>query len=452
MSIPAKTSMSKLVFPALVLCGFLGAQRFAITPADSFVCLIPLFFFVVHAVGGDHKNALISLTLALILSIDNGGGIYAETNGIIRYSIYIIAIFQLCRLSRMELHARAIIPAITLFLLLLISSVNALYGYDLVNAAIMQRDLLVLVLLSAFLFKKRAVDLDLSALYAVTLGYVAGELFNVVLFYRDLANYLNYNSVKVFVLFPLIYTIRKQKPVLTQIGVATCCSIVVFSYGSRMIVLSFIVLLLVYAAIKLIRLRSGMSLIWGGLICLVVLEAAASILFQDGGLARLKALSFLGRLSEITSISNALDILAILDPVRFAEHQLFFDRSTTQVLFGSGLGSGIFDAHGLLGFMSTGQALSAFTSEEVGSSIYYNFHDSWLEFSIRFGVLPVLFIFYRLILLPMWRGEFAKGGFFGLLLVNTTFSTAGIILTALMVRFWPILRDGTSPRGADIRS
>ena len=85
----------KLLSLVLFTCGFLAVQRFTLSPINAALCVLPLFLFVVQMLRGHHQTALTCLVLALFLSIDNGGGAYAETITPLRYVIYLSAIIML---------------------------------------------------------------------------------------------------------------------------------------------------------------------------------------------------------------------------------------------------------------------------------------------------------------------------------------------------------------------
>jgi hypothetical protein len=106
------------------------------------------------------------------------------------------------------------------------------------------------------------------------------------------------------------------------------------------------------------------------------------------------------------------------------------------LLFGSGLGSGLVDSLGVLSYVPI-DAQYAFTAEEIAAGVFFNLHDFWIDFGLRFGLVSVGAIFYLVVLRQMRSGRFAVGVWFGLLLLNTTFATSGLLLMAVMYRFWP---------------
>ena len=90
--------------------------------------------------------------------------------------------------------------------------------------------------------------------------------------------------------------------------------------------------------------------------------------------------------SEFYNPENAsiYEIFKVLDPVRYAEHQIFFSRNLIEILFGNGLGAGIADIEGYLGFVNYYQ--SAFSQEEINTNIYFNLHDFWIDYGSKVWV------------------------------------------------------------------
>ena len=258
---------------------------------------------------------------------------------------------------------------------------------------------------------------------------------NAFFFYRDFSDYLSYDSLKAFVVFPLIYTLLTRRNVVIQVVLAITTLYIIFLYGTRMITLSFFALITVALVITLIRNGRGKSLL-GLLIALIVLTNINHIeSLADTDFMQFKSLAFLVQIQQNFEASDISRMLALLDPVRFAEHQLFFERPILQVIFGSGIGSGIYDANGTLGFVTFDQ--TAFSEQEINSSTFYNLHDFWIDFGLRFGLLPLAYLTYQIVLREMQNSRPWHGVLFGMLLLNTTFATSGLLLTALLVRFLP---------------
>lgn len=432
LSIGNEQMLSLILFAS----GFFAVQRFTISPINAVICTIPLGLFAVQMLRGHHQTALTYLVLALFLSIDNGGGAYAETIAPLRYLIYMSAITMLFYLSSRRIQPRRLLLAALLCFGIVIGSVTTLFGSVPIDLATLKRDLMVLIILSAFLIDRSSAKLDLHLLYLGSLGYLVGEVVNGLFFYSGFNDYLSYDSLKVFVIFPIVFAILTRKNTIVQVALAFATLFVIFLYGSRMITLTTITLFIVGSIIGIVRNRRRKSLIGFLMGAVLIITFTFPENINDGEFARFKALSFFGRILENIKSSDVLDIFALLDPVRFAEHQLFFSRSIFEIVFGNGLGSGIFDRNGILGSINVGP--TAFTDIELNSSTYFNFHDFWIDFGLRFGLLPIICLLFVLIFFPMIRGEIMRGILHGLVLLNATFSTSGILLIALLVRFWPL--------------
>ncbi len=420
----------------LFTCGFLAVQRFTLNPVNAAICAVPYVLFIVNMIQGHQRVALSCLVLALFLSVDNGAGVYAETVAPLRYLIYASVIVMLFHLSRWRIRKQSLVLATLLCCGILFGSLSSsLLGGVPIDTATLRRDLMVLFILSVFLLARSSVRLDLQLLYLGSLGYLAGEVLNALIIYKDFTEYLNYNSLKAFIALPMFYSMMTRKNIIIQTTLVAMTSYIIFLYGSRMITLSLIFLSFVASIIYVIQSGNGKSL-FGFLIAIILITNIDLIeIPSDSELFKFKAIAFLFQAIDIIKELEINHVFVLLDPVRFAEHQLFFDRPILQIILGSGLGSGIFDYNGLLGFVTFDQ--TAFSEDEIISSTYFGFHDFWIDFGLRFGVLPVIYVFFCLTLILMWRKFYVKGVLFGLVLINTTFAASGILLMALLVRLWP---------------
>ncbi len=419
----------------LFACGFLAVQRFTISPINTFICAVPLGLFVLQMLRGNHQTGLTCLVLALFLSCDNGAGTYAETVTPLRHLISIFAIGMLFYLSNWRIQRRPLILALLLGCGVAYGSVTSAITSAPIDITTLRRDLLVLVILSAFLMDRSSARLDLHLLFSGSLGYLIGEVLNASILYKDYTQYLSYESLKAFVIFPIFYILLTRKNIAIQIFVAVATFYVILLYGTRMITLSIILLIGVALTMNMIRKGRSKSL----LVFIIAVSALANInlaeFLADTDFIQFKALSFLVQIQQHFVASDISLVLEILDPVRFAEHQLFFDRPILEVIFGSGLGSGIQDASGELAFVTFDQ--TAFSEQEINSSTFFNLHDFWIDFGLRFGLLSVTYFIYQIVFKEMQHGRLWHGVLFGILIINTTFATSGLLLTALLVRFLP---------------
>jgi hypothetical protein len=384
---------------------------------------------------GHHQTALTCLFLALFLSIDNGGDAYAETIAPLRYGIYMSAIAMLFYLSKWRIQRMPLLLAVLLGCVIAFGSLINAMGTIPIDVATLQRDLLVLFILSAFVIDRGSVKLEHHLLFICSFGYLVGEVVNAFFFYRDFTNYLSYDSLKAFVVFPLIHTLLTRRSVAIKVIMAIATLYIIFLYGTRMLTLTFFALIAAAFIFSLIRNGGGKSLLvfliaWIFLANINLIESMA-----DTDIMKFKAFAFLVQIHQNFDASDISRVLILLDPVRYAEHQLFMERSILEIIFGSGLGSGIYDANGALAFVTLDQ--TAFSEQEINSFTFYNLHDFWIDFGLRFGLLPIAYLIYQLVFREMHYGRPWHGVIFGVLLLNITFATSGLLLTALLLRFLP---------------
>lgn len=432
-----RLNLRRLNLLALILfaCGFFAVQRFTISPINALICVIPFSLFVVQMFRGHHQTALTCLLLALFLSIDNGGGAYAETVAPLRYIIYISAITILFYLSNWRIHRKPQLLAALLCCGIAFGTMTSLYESSPIDASTLQRDAILLVVLSAFLLEHNSTKLDIHLLFSGALGYLVGEVTNALFLYSEFIDYLNYDSLKAFVVFPLIYTLITRRNVTIQVALTIATLYVIFLYGSRMIPLTFFIFLCATLVFTLIRNGYSKGILFFIFALIIFIKIDLIKIISDTDLVKLKALSFIIQIHDNFKFSNLSRVIEVLDPVRFAEHQLFFDRSILNIIFGSGLGSGLYDANGLLSFVTFDQ--TAFSEKELSSSTFYNLHDLWIDFGLRFGLLPVAFVIYKTVLSEIKHNYPWHAVLFGVVLLNTTFSSSGVIFFALLLRFMP---------------
>ena len=129
---------------------------------------------------------------------------------------------------------------------------------------------------------------------------------------------------------------------------------------------------------------------------------------------------------------NILLSLQLIDPWRFGELQLLFDRNLFSIIFGEGFGSGIFDTKGYLVFADFGQ--TAYSDKELISGIFYNMHDLWTDYGLRFGLLFITVFLYDVIKNIIFSKNRLKTFYAMLILILSLcafFSSAGIILISI---------------------
>lgn len=419
------------------LCGFLASQRFALGALSSYICVLPYALFVWYLVSNKLDTALSFLVVSLFLATDNGGGAYPETPSAIRYLIYISCVFMLGCLSRPKVEAKTLFFLATLFFVLLAIT----YSSDMVafDANTFRRDVSALIILSLALLYRGKTTLSLPLLYCTTFGYLIGELLNIAWFFSYHNDYLNYNGLKAFIVFPFLYAVFFKRNLILSVTLFFLTFLVLVNYGSRMLVSSFVGLLLVSFLVNNIS-------NYGRILVIAIITSSVVITFYFIGVRLVdldvlphKTLRFVFDILTNVEEVDFIGAIKLLDPVRFAEHQMFFSRPVAEVIFGSGLGSGMVDTTGLLANVGFNQ--TAFSDEELISSLFFGFHDYWIDFGLRFGFVVVIYMLYLVSIGQMLKGRMICGILFGLLLINTTFATSGMIFTALIIKFYPASRS-----------
>jgi len=134
------------------------------------------------------------------------------------------------------------------------------------------------------------------------------------------------------------------------------------------------------------------------------------------------------------SAGGMLEFLRVLDPVRYVEHEMFFQRPLLEMPFGSGLGSGLIDTAGQLSFVQPNTG--AFSDEELLAAKYFRLHDPWIYFGLRLGLVFVVIAYAHFIRATLNRKrDIVVLGGFGLILFNAaTFSISGLLMTALVAK------------------
>ena len=433
----AKPKFIKTATPLTIfvfICGLFASQRFYLNGLETFICILPYALFFQYFLSKKLDIALSLLVISLFLLCDNGGAEYSETPSIIRYMIYVSCLLMLGYLSRPKIALKKLLFLTILSFVLLMTT----WSFHMVvfDPATFQRDILVLIILSLVLVSRREVQLSLPLLFATSFGFLIGEVVNINWFfnYGD-GDYLNYNGLKAFIVFPFLYVafIKKNSLLATVLFFLTI--LVLVNYGSRMIISAFLMLLLVAFIIdKYIHLRAMLFLaIIVSMVIVAINLFGFPVIGTEG--SRYKAIQFILEFIINMESGDFLSALKLLDLARFAEHQMFFSRPVFEVFFGSGLGSGMADTEGLLADVGFNQ--TAFSIEELSSSLYFGFHDYWIDFGLRFGFIVVIFVLYLVSIRHILAGRLICGILFGILLLTTSFATSGIIFTALIIKFYP---------------
>lgn len=398
----------------------LGAQRFLAPSLYPYACMAALALSLA-IIRRDTAKSNTLMLLALFLAVDNGAGFYEETPGFLRYPLYLISILVIVMHSRLLLD-RVVFFGIWILGVLLISA----YNTSEMNSAILSRDILIVLLCALVLCQSDKVldrfRIDTILLFRCLLIFCVCEIANIAFFYNiSETGYLSYTSTKSLLSAIVLISLSKDGPIRFSVCLVAT-AYVLMMYQSRMITASLILAVSIYLAWSVFKLKRRVvfSLVISVLVMLVA-----------GSLVSLEAFKVVTSLTKALQEETILGIVRALDPVRYGEIHLLLERNFFNVLFGSGLGSGIYDEHGYFRFVSISD--TAFSATELRTSYFYNFHDVWTDVGLRFGLLPLL-----VIMLPVLRSvvsgriqESSSAMILIVLVLNAFFSTQGLVLTAL---------------------
>ena len=404
---------------------FIGTQRLLMPAISAYVCLIPFIIFLYYEVFRVRRpEKIIYLVIAIFLSVDNGGNFYDETPSFIRYPIYISLIYYLISNTTINLKNTKYYFIYVLFLLSI-----TVFNHEMVNINVLFRDIFIIFLVFIVINKSSrtllAYEFSPNLLNKFLIFYIIFESINAFLF-LDLfyGEYLNYDSTKALIILPSLILFSQKKYIkFLLLGLVTLY--VLAWYGSRMISL-------IYALALVMILIRNLSFNKETLIFLpfvFVIISFLSLYFFNIEFTQTPKIIEL--IQDILISTSFIDLLKILDPIRFYEHVLFFDRNIFNILFGSGLGTGIYDQQNLMGFISGSQ--TAFSNEELFSKVFYNFHDFHIDFGLRFGFIAIIIALTSLAVNFFKSTSESKylSTFLICLMFTMFFSTSGLLLITL---------------------
>lgn len=404
----------------IIILAFIGTQRLLMPALNAYVCLIPFIIFLYYEVFRVRRpEKIIYLIIAIFLSVDNGGNFYDETPAFIRYPLYISLIYYLASNATINFKNTRYYFVYLLFLLLI-----TVLNHEMVNINVLFRDIFIIFLVFIVINKSSrtlsAYEFHPNLLNKFLIFYIIFESINAYLF-LDLfyGEYLNYDSTKALIILPSLILFSEKKYLkFLLLGLVTLY--VLAWYGSRMISL-------IYATALLMILMRNISFNKETLIFLpfvFVIISFLSIYFFNIDFKQTPKIIEL--VQDILISASFIDLLKILDPIRFYEHVLFFDRNIFNILFGSGLGTGIYDQQNLMGFVSGLQ--TAFSNEELFSKVFYSFHDLHIDFGLRFGLVAIIIVLTNLVVSFFKSTSKSKylSAFLICLMFTMFFSTSGL--------------------------
>lgn len=406
------------------LIAFIAAQRFALPGISGLICLIPFVAALINF-GRNEKLRNTLLFLALYWSIDNAVSGYGHTPTAVRYLIYVTMISTLVLNSAIK---KTGLLGWTLACALYLG-ITLAHANDTLSGVQMWRDFQIL-LLGGILFSlrnRRAYEIDIGLLFYSTIGYLLSECVNYIAFGGSwYGEYMSYDTTKYLIAIPSLIALFVGRPLVAWVLVGLTI-LVLTGYTHRTLFLGYLISLVAILAVLPMKnglLKRVFAIAGAGLAVLLTSRLDITTAFESS-----KALNMFNLLRL-----NGLQAFEILDPVRFASSAIFFELPLFELLFGRGLGSGIYDANQVFGFVNFDQ--TAFSATELLSGYFFNFHDVWVDVGLRFGLLPLTFFFiWVLRLKPV--GNRSGTGIWLLTLVgifSAFYGTSGLISIAVLLR------------------
>ena len=153
-------------------------------------------------------------------------------------------------MSNFSVTKSKLILGLVFIIILLISSLmeilSEVIGFD---SGIFKRDLIVITLVLLLSLGSRECQLDLGLMCSAIVGYLFADAVNAFTDFKPFSPYLNYNSVKCLAVLPLFYFVAKQK-YWTAMCILLPTVLLLNAYGTRMIVLSSLIILFLAAIIE----------------------------------------------------------------------------------------------------------------------------------------------------------------------------------------------------------
>ena len=386
-----RTNQMELIL--LFITAFFSAQRYLLPDIYHYACLIPLIAGIYF-----YKNSRILsntfIFISLFTCVDIGGSSGAimqfnETSSLIRYTIYLIIMITIVLNSKINFK-RFYIMLLLLFFPLLSTIINLFDPQSLFNMSILRSDILVcFFLLLLFSNENNEIfKLELNLIFNFLIFFGLFEILNFMFFFNYQESYMNFQSTKSLILFPVFYSIVYSKSNFFKITLLILTVLILIGYVSRMIFLSMFLSLLFFMIAKILsgKIRLTSMLVYALLFFIVI-----NFLSQRSD--ELQTIKMISTFTSFIDSTNFFTALNLIDPWRYGELQLFFDRDLLLIIFGEGFGSGVHDYNNYLYFAQFNQ--TAYTDKELITGTFYNMHDFWTDYGLRFGLLNItLFLFF----------------------------------------------------------
>lgn len=406
--------------PILIGCAIIGAQRFLLPGLYAYVCLIPFALVYIYFGNKPLRNTLLVITL--FLSVDNGADVYQLTPSWIRYWIYLQCFYVVIENNRFSIKR-----CLILLIMAIIYTIQTVRSEIPIDSITFTRDIQLFVIIAAIFCRAkgtRFMPFEIEMLTYFLLIFGAAELVNfLALFTIDYHGYMNYDSSKSLVVFVSFYYLAKKKPLMASIAFVLTV-LVLISYGTRMILLSYLVTIAIF--LYLHNARSFFRMLGIVLVCVPL------FLFVSQYQEDMKSYKAVAYLTNINFDDGLVGVMKSVDKVRYEETALFFSRDLYSITMGSGFGSGLHDKNGDFDFISIHQ--TAFSVKELESGYFYNLHDTWIDLGLRFGFIFIIALYFSVVNQIKSKEPYCSmmGMTMFVIVSCASFSAGGLLLIALM--------------------
>ncbi len=398
-----------MLFRALfIFLSVLFTQRYLFGGIQGLICIIPFLLCVFGYISGwDKKVVLVLLVISIFTSVDISVDTYA-TPAFIRYLIAVFAVYYLY--INLSLSKYKLLVLLILWCFLLILSIG---NIDLFIPAQFYKDIIYLFFFTFALSSySNNLVIDEKLLFEFFLVFLICESFNYFVYLDSDSFYLSLDTTKALILLPFLYSLSKGKNYAFLLLIPTF--LVLQLYVTRLIFVMMIVIVILHFILKR---RS--NIIFFPIIAICFYWFFIDI---ELGAANNKIIGLIHALQKSISIS---DLLYTLDPVRYNEGIMFFERSLFSIIFGQGLGVGIYDMNNWTSSVSIYDA--SYSIDELRTRVIYNFHDLYSSIGSRFGVLFLMMLMFNIFNNIQLNNRFYL--YVTLILISCSFySTAGMLL------------------------
>lgn len=373
-----KFDRNKLILISAFVLVFIANQRFLLNEIYHYIVIIPLSLSML---AKNKCDRLMFLIIALLCIADKGGFAYPDTPSTIKYMIYIwstIVLFLNLRFTRG-------------FLFIVISTLIFYTGISIYNSSYLDAEIFMLQMFSVFiwltlisiLFGFTTTNWSPSdSLFLVSASaIIASDLLNSF-FYNSYEYYLSHNPLRFLIFLPLVYLLTKRRFFSFLLILLPTLYLSALYQTRANFLLGFLsVIIVALAGLD----RRNFKIFITSVFIILILSNSYEI---QSNFRIFDAFHYLDKYEGV-------ELLEILDPVRYREYILYFSQSITDILIGNGPGVGVLDQNQIL--TSYNLNTSAFSREEISSGVFYKFHDLMLIIAFPFGAIFLFILLLSLV-------------------------------------------------------